>query len=116
MASDGRNRKPLFDIATIAQFIPADVSPLLMAFCSPAPASCRPWFWFTLVIFGSGYAARWLKGGRSIRIIDSITGTILRRFALKMALEPALSLARCLPVDDRRQRQRGGGVPDAGKL
>ena len=32
---------------------------------------------FTLLIFGTGYAARWLKGARSIRAIDGMTGTVL---------------------------------------
>ncbi len=45
--------------------------------------------WFTLLIFATGYASRWLKGARSISIIDSITGTVLVGFGLKLALEPA---------------------------
>jgi threonine/homoserine/homoserine lactone efflux protein len=45
--------------------------------------------WFTLLIFGTGYAARWLKGARSIRVIDGITGTVLVGFGLELARELA---------------------------
>ncbi|WP_411374686.1 LysE family transporter [Arthrobacter sp. MPF02] len=44
--------------------------------------------WFTLLIFGTGYATRWCKGARSIRIIDSITGSVLVGVGVKLALEP----------------------------
>ena len=44
---------------------------------------------FTLLIFGTGYAARWLKGARSIRAIDGMTGTVLVGCGVKLALEPA---------------------------
>jgi arginine exporter protein ArgO len=29
--------------------------------------------WFTLLIIGTEYAARWLKGAKTTRIIDGIT-------------------------------------------
>lgn len=45
--------------------------------------------WFTLLIFGSATPRAGSKGGRGIRIIDSITGTVLLGFGLKVALEPA---------------------------
>jgi threonine/homoserine/homoserine lactone efflux protein len=40
------------------------------------------------LIVGAGFASRWLKGRRSVRIIDRITGTVLVGFGLKLALEP----------------------------
>ncbi|SLK00267.1 LysE family translocator [Arthrobacter sp. P2b] len=79
----------VFYIATIPQFIPAGVSPLLVGILLAGVHCLLAMAWFTLLIFGTGYAARWLKGARSIRIIDSITGTVLVGFGLKLALEPA---------------------------
>lgn len=79
----------VFYIATIPQFIPAGASPLLMGVLLAGVHCLLSMAWFTLLIFGTGYAARWLKGARSIRIIDSITGTVLVGFGVKLALEPA---------------------------
>jgi threonine/homoserine/homoserine lactone efflux protein len=79
----------VFYIATIPQFIPAGVSPLLVGVLLAGVHCLLAMAWFTLLIFGTGYASRWLKGARSIRIIDSITGTVLVGFGLKLALEPA---------------------------
>ncbi|MDQ0676167.1 MULTISPECIES: LysE family translocator [Micrococcaceae] len=79
----------VFYIATIPQFIPAGESPLLMGVLLAGVHCVLTMAWFTLLIFGTGYASRWLQGARSIRIIDSITGTVLVGFGLKLALEPA---------------------------
>ncbi|MDQ0870109.1 threonine/homoserine/homoserine lactone efflux protein [Arthrobacter sp. V1I9] len=79
----------VFYIATIPQFIPAGASPLLVGVLLAGVHCILTMAWFTLLIFGTGYASRWLKGTRSIRIIDSITGTVLVGFGLKLALEPA---------------------------
>jgi threonine/homoserine/homoserine lactone efflux protein len=79
----------VFYIATIPQFIPAGESPLLVGVLLAGVHCVLTMAWFTLLIFGTGYASRWLKGARSIRIIDSITGTVLVGFGLKLALEPA---------------------------
>lgn len=79
----------VFYIATIPQFIPAGASPLLMGVLLAGVHCLLSMVWFTLLIFGTGYAARWLKDARSIRIIDSITGTVLVGFGVKLALEPA---------------------------
>lgn len=79
----------VFYIATIPQFIPAGVSPLLVGILLAGVHCLLAMAWFTLLIFGTGYASRWLKGARSIRIIDAITGTVLVGFGLRLALEPA---------------------------
>ncbi|MDQ0924472.1 threonine/homoserine/homoserine lactone efflux protein [Pseudarthrobacter sp. W1I19] len=79
----------VFYIATIPQFIPAGESPLLVGVLLAGVHCVLTMAWFTLLIFGTGYASRWLKGARSIRIIDSITGTVLVGFGLRLALEPA---------------------------
>ena len=44
--------------------------------------------WLSALIVGTGFASRWLKGRRSVGIIDRITGTVLVGFGLKLALEP----------------------------
>lgn len=79
----------VFYIAAIPQFIPAGASPLLVGVLLAGVHCILAMAWFTLLIFGTGYASRWLKGARSIRIIDSITGTVLVGFGLTLALEPA---------------------------
>lgn len=79
----------VFYIATIPQFIPAGTSPLLVGVLLAGVHCLLSMAWFTLLIFGSGYAARWLQGVRSIRIIDSITGSVLVGFGVKLALDPA---------------------------
>ncbi|VXC13358.1 LysE family translocator [Arthrobacter sp. 9AX] len=78
----------VFYIATIPQFIPAGASPLLTGIVLAGVHCLLAMVWFTLLIFGTGYAARWLKGARSVRIIDSITGTVLVGFGVKLALQP----------------------------
>ncbi|MGF9648762.1 LysE family translocator [Pseudarthrobacter oxydans] len=79
----------VFYIATIPQFMPAGASPLLVGILLASVHCILAMAWFTFLIFATGYASRWLKGVRSIRIIDSITGTVLVGFGLKLALEPA---------------------------
>lgn len=79
----------VFYIATIPQFIPAGTPPLLMGVLLAGVHCLLAMVWFSLLIFGTGYFARWLKGARSVRIIDSITGTVLVGFGLKLALQPA---------------------------
>lgn len=79
----------VFYIATIPQFMPAGASPLLVGLLLAGVHCILAMAWFTLLIFGTGYASRWLKGARSIRIIDGITGTVMVGFGLRLALEPA---------------------------
>ncbi|WP_445153956.1 LysE family translocator [Arthrobacter sp. Hor0625] len=78
----------VFYIATIPQFIPAGTPPLLMGVLLAGVHCLFSMVWFTLLIFATGFASRWLKNARSIRVIDRITGTVLVGFGLKLALEP----------------------------
>jgi threonine/homoserine/homoserine lactone efflux protein len=78
----------VFYIATIPQFIPPGVSPLLMGILLAGVHCVLGLAWSTFLIFGVGLASKWLKGARSVRIIDRITGTVLAGFGLKLALEP----------------------------
>ncbi len=78
----------VFYLATIPQFIPPGVSPLLMGILLAGVHCVLGLAWSTFLIFGVGLASKWLKGARSVRIIDRITGTVLVGFGLKLALEP----------------------------
>ena len=78
----------VFYIATIPQFIPAGTSPLLMGMLLAGVHCILAMIWFSALIFATGFLSRWLKGARTIRIIDGITGTVLAGFGLKLALEP----------------------------
>ncbi len=78
----------VFYIATIPQFIPAGASPLLMGVVLAGVHCILTMVWFALLIFGTGYASKWLQGPRSVRIIDRVTGTVLVGFGVRLALEP----------------------------
>ena len=78
----------VFYIATIPQFIPAGTSPLLTGVVLAGVHCLLGMAWFTLLIFGSQAASRWLKGPRSIKVVDRITGTVLVGFGLKLATTP----------------------------
>ena len=78
----------VFYIATIPQFIPAGTSPLLTGVVLAGVHCLLTMGWFTLLIVGSQVAAKWLKGPRSIKVVDRITGTVLVGFGLKLAATP----------------------------
>lgn len=78
----------VFYLAMIPQFIPAGVSPLLMGALLAGVHNLLGIAWFTLIILGTGFAARWLKNARSAKIIDRITGTVLIGFGIKLAAQP----------------------------
>lgn len=78
----------VFYIATIPQFIPAGTPPLLVGVVLAGVHCALTMAWFALLIFGTGYASKWLQGPRSVRVIDRITGTVLVGFGVKLALEP----------------------------
>jgi threonine/homoserine/homoserine lactone efflux protein len=78
----------VFYIATIPQFIPAGTSPLLMGVVLAGVHCLLTLAWFTLLILGSQFASNWLKGPRSVKLVDRITGTVLVGFGLKLAATP----------------------------
>jgi threonine/homoserine/homoserine lactone efflux protein len=78
----------VFYIATIPQFIPAGMSPAAMGLLLAAVHGLMAMGWFTLIIIGTGFASKWLRSPRSMRIIDRITGTVLIGFGARLALEP----------------------------
>lgn len=78
----------VFYIATIPQFIPPGTPPLLMGILLAGVHCVLGLAWSTFLIYGAGFASQWLKGARSVRIIDRVTGTVLVCFGLRLALEP----------------------------
>lgn len=78
----------VFYIATIPQFIPTGASPLLMGLLLAGVHCLLAMVWFSALIFGTRFAATWLKNTRSIRLIDRITGGVLIGFGVKVALDP----------------------------
>lgn len=76
----------VFYIATIPQFIPAGVSPVLMGLLLAAIHAALTIVWFSVIIIGTGFVSRRLSGPRAVRVIDLITGTVLIGFGAKLAL------------------------------
>ena len=72
----------------LGAFIPAGTPPLLMGVLLAGVHCVLGLAWSTFLIFGVGLASKWLKGARSVKIIDRITGTVLVGFGLRLALEP----------------------------
>ncbi|RLZ04153.1 lysine transporter LysE [Kocuria tytonicola] len=91
----------VFYIATIPQFLPEGVSPLLMGALLAGVHGALTMAWFALIILGGGYARRWLADPRALRIIDRITGTVLIGFGAKLVVDAipsgAVALGRPLP-------------------
>ncbi len=77
----------VFYIATIPQFLPADVSPLLMGILLAGVHAALTLAWFTLIILASRFAAKWLSNQRSVSIIDGMTAVILMIFGGTMLTE-----------------------------
>jgi threonine/homoserine/homoserine lactone efflux protein len=78
----------VFYLATIPQFIPAGTSPLLMGLLLAAVHCLLGLAWFTIIIFGTGFTARWVRNTRAVRIIDRITGGVMIAFGGKLATSP----------------------------
>ncbi|KQR17463.1 LysE family translocator [Cellulomonas sp. Leaf334] len=77
----------VFYLATIAQFVPADTSPLLMGVLLAAVHNVLGMAWFTVIILATGFAARWLARDAVAKVTDRITGTVLVAFGAKLALD-----------------------------
>jgi len=77
----------VFYLATIPQFVPADVSPLLMGVLLAAVHNVLGMAWFTVIILATGFAARWLARDAVAKVTDRITGTVLVAFGAKLALD-----------------------------
>lgn len=70
----------VFYIATIPQFLPDGVSPLVMGAALAGVHAALTMTWFAVLIIGGGYARRWLSSPRSLAAIDRVTGLVLMGF------------------------------------
>lgn len=78
----------IFYIATIPQFIPAGVNPLLMGVLLALVHNVLGLAWAGLIIGSTKIAGRWLKSPAVTKITDRVTGTVLVGFGLKLAIQP----------------------------
>lgn len=74
----------VFYIATIPQFLPEGVSPLLMGALLAGVHCTLSMTWFTAIIIGGRYSRRWLSNPKSLAVIDRITGLVLIGFGGKL--------------------------------
>ncbi|GGC97467.1 threonine transporter RhtB [Tersicoccus solisilvae] len=77
----------VFYLATVPQFLPAGVPPLLMGVILAGVHATLTMTWFGVLIVGGRWARRWLSSPRSLRIIDRITGVVLLGFGGTLAVE-----------------------------
>ncbi|MDI3329759.1 MAG: LysE family translocator [Micrococcus sp.] len=70
----------VFYIATIPQFLPEGISPLLMGAALAGVHAVLTMTWFAVLIIGGRYARRWLSSPRSLSVIDRVTGVVLMGF------------------------------------
>lgn len=90
----------VFYIATIPQFLPEGVSPLLMGAALAGVHAVLTMTWFTVLIVGGGYARRWLSSPRALAVIDRVTGVVLMGFGATLLADgltrtaPAAALSR----------------------
>ncbi len=75
-----------FYVALLPQFIPADVSPVLMGMLLAAVHSVEGIVWFTLIILGAYVMRAWLGRPRVQRGMNGITGATLIGFGVALAL------------------------------
>jgi len=77
----------VFYIATIPLFIPSGAPPLLMGVLLALVHTVLGFVWFTAIIVGTGFASRWLRNARTVRVVDRLTGGVLIGFGATLALQ-----------------------------
>lgn len=83
----------VFYLATIPQFVPDGVSPLLMGVLLAAVHNVLGMAWFAAIVLATGFASRWLSGEGVARVTDRVTGLVLVGFGVRLA-----TTARTLPA------------------
>jgi threonine/homoserine/homoserine lactone efflux protein len=80
----------VFYIATIPQFVPDGVSPLLMGTLLAAIHCGLGMVWFTAIILGSAAVGPRLRAPGFVRWIDRVTGGMLIAFGVKLAIDSSV--------------------------
>lgn len=75
-----------FYVALLPQFIPPDVSPVLMGALLAGVHSVEGMVWFSLIIAAAHAMRAWLDRPRTRRSLDALTGTTLIGFGVVLAL------------------------------
>lgn len=78
----------VFYLASIPQFIPAHVAPVLMGALLAGMHCALTLLWFSLLILGGAVLSRFLRSERAQHIVDRVTGTVLVGFGIRLALQP----------------------------
>lgn len=77
----------VFYLATIPQFVPAGVSPLLMGVLLAGVHVVLGMLWFAGIILGGGALGARLRNPGFVRWTDRVTGGVLVGFGVKLALD-----------------------------
>ncbi|GAB0108545.1 LysE family translocator [Nocardia sp. JMUB6875] len=75
----------VFYIAMLPQFLPPGAPPLLMGCALAVVHNLEGMAWFTAVILAAGLAKTWLSRDSVRRMMDTVTGTVLVAFGVKLA-------------------------------
>jgi threonine/homoserine/homoserine lactone efflux protein len=75
-----------FYVAVLPQFIPPDSSHLAVGLLLALVHDIEGMLWFTGLILGAQWARRWLGRRGTQRAVDSLTGTALLGFGVKLGL------------------------------
>ena len=75
----------VFYVAMLPQFLPDGVPPLLMGCALAVVHNVEGMVWFTAIITAAGLARTWLSRDTVRRAMDTVTGTVLVGFGLKLA-------------------------------
>ncbi len=75
----------VFYVAMLPQFLPDGVSHLLMGCALAVVHNVEGMLWFTALIGAASLAKTWLRRAAVQRVMDTVTGTIMVGFGLKLA-------------------------------
>lgn len=75
-----------FYVAMLPQFLPPGADHLTMGILLAAVHNVEGMLWFTLLILGTQVARGWLARRAVRRAVDTVTGTVLVAFGLRLAL------------------------------
>ncbi|WP_040807867.1 LysE family translocator [Nocardia concava] len=75
----------VFYVAMLPQFLPTGASPLLMGCALAVVHNIEGMIWFTAIIGAATLAKAWLSRDSVRRVMDTLTGTVLVAFGVKLA-------------------------------